>query len=109
MIDVGSCSYNELMKAIGIRQLKNRLSEYLRQVRDGERVLVTDRGKVVAELRSAHEGDLEEGVDPALVELARRGLLSLGAPNRPELYASLWRVLAEGRLSELLDEERQEP
>ena len=109
MINVASCSYNAHMKTIGVRELKNRLSEYLRQVRDGERVLVTDRGKVVAELRSAHEGDLEEGLDPALMQLARRGLLSLGAANRPELYPSLGRVLAEGRLSELLDEERQEP
>ena len=109
MIDVASCSYNARMKAIGIRELKNRLSEYLRQVRDGERVLVTDRGKVVAELRSADESDLEKDIDPALVRLARRGLLSLGEPNRPELYPSLGRVLARGRLSEVLDEERQEP
>jgi len=39
------------MRAVGIRELKNRLSEYLRQVQQGERVLVTDRGRVIAELR----------------------------------------------------------
>ena len=39
------------MRAVGIRELKNRLSEYLRQVQNGERVLVTDRGRVIAELR----------------------------------------------------------
>ncbi|HEV3073255.1 MAG TPA: type II toxin-antitoxin system prevent-host-death family antitoxin, partial [Thermoanaerobaculia bacterium] len=39
------------MKTVGIRDLKNRLSEYVREVRGGEEILVTDRGQVVAELR----------------------------------------------------------
>ena len=38
------------MKAVGLRELKNRLSEYVRDVRSGEGILVTDRGQVVAEL-----------------------------------------------------------
>lgn len=44
-------SYNESMKAVGIKVLKNKLSEYLRMVQGGEVVLVTDRGEVVAEIR----------------------------------------------------------
>ena len=39
------------MITVGIRELKNRLSEHLRMVRRGEEILVTDRGEVVAELR----------------------------------------------------------
>ncbi|NJD20428.1 MAG: type II toxin-antitoxin system prevent-host-death family antitoxin [Gemmatimonadetes bacterium] len=39
------------MKAVGVKDLKARLSEYLRYVKAGEAVLVTDRGEVVAELR----------------------------------------------------------
>ena len=35
---------------VGLRELKNRLSEYVRLVRAGEHVQVTDRGQVVAEL-----------------------------------------------------------
>ena len=38
------------MKTVGLRELKNRLAEYVREVRSGEDVLVTDRGEVVAEL-----------------------------------------------------------
>ena len=38
------------MKSVGIRQLKNHLSRYLRLVREGETVLVTDRDEVVAEI-----------------------------------------------------------
>ncbi len=41
------------MKAVGIKQLKARLSEYLREVRRGETLLVTDRDEVIAELRPA--------------------------------------------------------
>ena len=39
------------MISAGIRELKNNLSRFLRHVAAGERVLVTDRGRVVAELR----------------------------------------------------------
>jgi len=39
------------MRTVGIKVLKNRLSEYLRLVASGETILVTDRDRVVAELR----------------------------------------------------------
>ncbi|MCG8408167.1 MAG: type II toxin-antitoxin system Phd/YefM family antitoxin, partial [Phycisphaerales bacterium] len=38
------------MRAVGIKALKNRLSEYVRLVKAGETVLVTERDQVVAEL-----------------------------------------------------------
>jgi prevent-host-death family protein len=40
------------MIAVGIRELKARLSHYLREVVRGEIVLVTDRGRVAAEIRA---------------------------------------------------------
>ena len=39
------------MKTAGVAELKARLSSYLRDVQRGEVLLVTDRGRVVAELR----------------------------------------------------------
>ena len=37
---------------VGTRELKNRLSHYLRRVREGgESIYVTDHGRVIAELR----------------------------------------------------------
>ena len=36
------------MAAVGIQELKNRLSQYLKRVRAGERLVVTERGKPVA-------------------------------------------------------------
>lgn len=41
------------MKAVSVKQLKARLSEYLRLVRTGETVLITDREEIIAELRPA--------------------------------------------------------
>ena len=38
------------MRAAGVREIKNKLSEYLRIVAEGETVLVTDRGRVIAQL-----------------------------------------------------------
>ena len=38
------------MRAVGIKILKNKLSEYVRLAASGESVLVTDRDRVVAQL-----------------------------------------------------------
>ena len=94
------------MKSVGLRELKNRLSEYVREVRYGERVLVTDRGEVVAELIPPSQGSDERGIPSALVALARRGQVTLGAPNNSAVYPKLPRLLKRLRATELLNEER---
>ena len=96
------------MKAVGVRELKSRLSEYLRLVRKGELILITDRGEVVAELRQPGAWAPGEVPYPKLVELASEGRARLGASNRPELYPRLEPVLPEGVAAELLDQERGE-
>lgn len=95
------------MKTVGVRELKNRLSEYLRQVRRGEGVLVTDRGEVVAELTSPGQGTGDASVPAGLLLLARRGLLTLGAPADPGVYPPLPHPRRLARTAaQLLDEER---
>jgi prevent-host-death family protein len=98
--------YIEDMKSVGVRELKNRLSEYLRDVRAGERVLVTDRGEVVAELAPpghSHEPD----VPAPLLALARRGLITLGASSDTATYPPLPRRRQRRRTAaQLLDDER---
>jgi len=44
------------MTKVGVRELKNRLSSYLRQVKQGEEISVTERGKVIAVLAPAERG-----------------------------------------------------
>ena len=41
------------MNTVDVKQLKARLSEYLRLVKTGELVLITERDEVIAELRPA--------------------------------------------------------
>ncbi len=96
------------MQTVGVRDLKNKLSEYLRRVRLGERVLVTDRGEVVAEFLPPGQGPGDPSVPVGLQSLSRRGLLTLGVPAGTDLYPALPRKPGERRRSaaQLLDEER---
>lgn len=95
------------MKAVGIRELKNRLSEYLRLVRNGEEILVTDRGEVIAELRQpGHPAPLASY--PGLVRLANEGRARLGAGNNPDLYPVMEPLLPEAEVIRLLEQERGE-
>lgn len=96
------------MRAVGTRELKNRLSEYLRMVRAGEEVLVTDRGVVVAELCPPRRLSVPTTSTPAFDDLVRRGLASSGLPNSPAAYPSLPRAVAPGAVRRLLDEERED-
>jgi antitoxin (DNA-binding transcriptional repressor) of toxin-antitoxin stability system len=94
------------MIAVGVRELKNRLSEYLRLVRSGEEILVTDRGEVVAELRQP--SPRVSLPYPELLAVVRQGRARLGMPNRPDLYRPLGPVAPDGMAAKLLDEERGE-
>ena len=65
---------------VGARELKVRLGTYLRRVRHGQRLVVTDRGVPVAELRPVGG---EDGVESILVELEARGVVT--RPTRKAL------------------------
>ena len=61
------------MRAVGIKTLKNKLSEYVRLAAAGETVLVTDRDRVVAELVPPRVGRAERLLDARLAEAVRKG------------------------------------
>lgn len=71
------------MRAVGLKILKNRLSEYVRLAASGETVLVTDRERVVAELVPPGAGREVTAADALLADAVRRGWLTpaLGAPD----------------------------
>ncbi|MCC7415594.1 MAG: type II toxin-antitoxin system prevent-host-death family antitoxin [Acidobacteria bacterium] len=94
------------MKTVGVRELKNRLSEYLRGVRAGEGVFVTDRGEVVAEIGPPGLAAGDASIPPGLVALAKRGLITLGSPGGATVYPPLPRRHRGHRAAPLLDEER---
>ncbi len=91
------------MMAVAIRDLKNRLSEYLRLVRAGEEILVTDHGEVVAELRKPQPG--AASAHP-FAELIAQGSATAGGANDPALYPRLKRFARKVTSRELLDQER---
>jgi prevent-host-death family protein len=95
------------MKQVGLRELKNRLSEYVRLVRGGEHVQVTDRGQVVAELIPPAPAT---GRNPAagLATLERRGLLRPPSSKGRARYRRLPRLVPTGTVQRLLDEDRGE-
>lgn len=98
------------MKAIGVRELKAQLSRFLREVQTGEVVLVTDRGKVIAELRSPTVTPKPESeIDRKLRLMAERGGLRIGGPNNPALYReSPLPPAPEGTAQRLIDEDRED-
>lgn len=67
------------MKAVGLKLLKNRLSEYVRLAAGGETVLVTDRDRVVAELTAPRPGRSPWLADALLAEAVRQGYVTAPA------------------------------
>jgi antitoxin (DNA-binding transcriptional repressor) of toxin-antitoxin stability system len=63
------------MRAVGLKVLKNRLSEYVRMAANGETILVTDRDRVVAELIAPRDGRSPIIHDALLAEAVRKGWL----------------------------------
>ena len=61
------------MKTVGIRNLKDSLSRYIKLARDGERILVTDHDRIVAEIvpasGAAHASELMENYLNSQAEL----------------------------------------
>jgi antitoxin (DNA-binding transcriptional repressor) of toxin-antitoxin stability system len=64
------------MRSVGLKVLKNKLSEYVRLAAGGETVLVTDRDRVVAELTPPREGRSPMLADAMLAEAVRKGWIT---------------------------------
>jgi antitoxin (DNA-binding transcriptional repressor) of toxin-antitoxin stability system len=64
------------MRSVGIKALKNNLSEYVRVAATGEVVLVTDRDRVVAELVAPRAERSPFAADALLADAVRRGWLT---------------------------------
>jgi antitoxin (DNA-binding transcriptional repressor) of toxin-antitoxin stability system len=74
------------MRSVGLKILKNKLSEYVRIAAGGEIVLVTDRDRVVAELGPPRAGRSPFVADALLAEAVRAGFVTpptLAADDAP--------------------------
>ena len=84
---------------VGVRELKNHLSRYLSRVREGEDVIVTERGKPIARLSSIdHPSD-------RLAELIASGVVR--PPRRPTRRRPTQRIEAAQPVSDLVVEQRR--
>jgi len=107
--EVTTGDYLAGMRSVGVKQLKARLSEYLRAVKGGEIVLVTDRDEVVAELRPAREPSI-----PAASEDTLQALADVGEVTRARQAKGDWQWKAQGigleagTAEAILDELREE-
>jgi prevent-host-death family protein len=88
------------MERVGVRELRQNLSVYLRRVRRGEALEVTERGRPVATLQPIRDPDDRLSRLEARGLRLRRGLGSLAdlpPPVKVELDRPLSEVLAELR------------
>lgn len=80
---------------VGVRELHDRLSQYLERVEDGGEIVVTRRGRPVARLSGLGERPLDA--------LARRGLVRMPQEKRAPRSAQ---VKSAGSVSDLVSEQR---
>ena len=67
------------MKKVGIRQLKNSLSGYMKQVKKGETIIVTERGEPVAVLKKEASNSLKQKSEI----FQTQGLIRMGEGGKP--------------------------
>lgn len=65
------------MSTVGVKELKNRLTHYLRRTKQGDEVVVTDRGKPIALIQPIQAADRAVSLDARLAKLAAQGLVAL--------------------------------
>lgn len=97
------------LKTVGIRELKNNLSAYIREVQAGWRILVTDRDKVVAELGEPFGTLPEAENNPLLAQWIREGKVRPPLAKKGSWKYPLSPVRAPaGTAQRLIDEDRGE-
>ncbi len=93
------------MKTVGLKTLKNKLSEYVRLAASGETIVITDRGRPVAEIvpsRAEPESVMERGIREGWITPAVRGP-DWPPQGEPVPGLTLEQILAD------LDESRKDP
>ena len=82
---------------VGIRELRNHLSRYLDRVRDGDEVVVTDRGRAIARV-------VPVGGERVLDRLIAEGIVT---PARQPKRRAAKPIKTTGTVSDLVGEQRR--
>ncbi len=101
--------YNQSMRSIGVRELRQNASKYLRLVEAGETIEVTDRGRPVAHLTPLEEPKPKTRAEEIIEDLTRRGLLIPAKepwPPPPPLEPTPGKPTLSEILAEMREDER---
>jgi prevent-host-death family protein len=66
-----------IMSTVGVKELKNRLTQYLRRTKQGEEVIITERGKPIAVIQPIQSAAPVVSLQARLARLAAQGLVAL--------------------------------
>jgi prevent-host-death family protein len=71
------------MSTVGVKALKNQLTQYLRRTKLGDEVIITERGKPIALIQPIESAKRVVSLDARLARLSAQGLVAL--PSRKPL------------------------
>lgn len=86
---------------VGIREIRNRLSRYLKRVKQGETIVITDRNIPVAKIIPLKEQELED-----ILTLQKAGLASWHG-GKPEGLSNPPAVKDNRLVSDIIAEDRR--
>lgn len=89
---------------VGVRALKSGLSAYLRRVRQGQSLVVTDRGEPVAEIKPIKTRNEIEAI---LLKLAAEGRVTLPTASRMPRFRPI-KARGGALLSDVIIEDRED-
>jgi antitoxin (DNA-binding transcriptional repressor) of toxin-antitoxin stability system len=69
------------MITVGVRDLKNQLSQYLQYVKDGEKIIVTEHNRIIAEIIVPEKKNTNTGIEKKFEQLKREGKMILSKRN----------------------------
>ncbi len=90
------------MGTVGVRELKSRLSQYLKRVERGERIVITDRGRPVAVI-----GPAAASARTARIEAMLRSGVARWAGGKPRGLARPVRLTGGPSVAEAIIEDRR--
>jgi prevent-host-death family protein len=82
---------------VGVRELRNHLSRYLDRVRDGDEVVVTDRGRAIARV-------IPVGAERVLDRLIAEGIVTRARRPKGRMTKP---IRTKGIVSDLVGEQRR--
>jgi prevent-host-death family protein len=93
------------MSTVGVKELKNRLTQYLRRTKQGEEVIVTERGTPIALIQPIRSADKAVSLEAKLARLAAQGVVTLPT-QKPLKHVRLVKVSGKP-ISKAIAEDRR--